>query len=400
MSCGTACSSPRRLPSLTDPVGVVQTYTEPVSVTDPTTNDPVQTPSQATPVPSGGPSQMAIEIAEQPQALRRTLDGLLGLRGRIAELAGGRRRLLLVARGSSDNAAVYARYLAEVHSGLPAALAAPSVATLYGARIDLSDTVAIAVSQSGATQEIVQTLAWAAGCGAVTIAVTNVADSPLASAADLALITQAGREFAVPATKSYTTQVAALAVAVDALSPQPGSLDEAFDRVPEQAEAMLETDPATLEAMCAVLADHAEVLASGRGLAFGTTLEVALKLEETCLRPVRGLSYADLKHGPIAVVDQHLATVLVAGPDGPTLPGLIDLARNVRGRGAPVLGLGGNPGFRAHCDLAVPGSDLPETLAPLVLAIPGQLLVERLARRLGLDPDAPRGLRKITQTDA
>jgi glucosamine--fructose-6-phosphate aminotransferase (isomerizing) len=126
---------------------------------------------------------------------------------------------------------------------------------------------------------------------------------------------------------------------------------------------------------------------------------VALKLEETCLRPVRGLSYADLKHGPIAIVDHDLVTVLVAAPSGPTLPGLLELASTLRAKGSPVLGIGGDEEFRAACDLAVAGPTLREELAPLVLAIPAQLVVERLARRLGLDPDAPRGLRKVTQTD-
>ncbi|MFL6027295.1 MAG: SIS domain-containing protein [Friedmanniella sp.] len=343
-------------------------------------------------------TQMAREIAEQPAALQRTLAALLPLRPEIAALARNRRRLLLVARGSSDNAAIYARYLAEVHAGVAAALAAPSVATLYAARLDLSDTLAVCVSQSGSTQEIVETLAWAKGCGAATLAVTNIADSPLAAGADIALVTQAGPELAVPATKTYTTQVAALAVAVDALAPVRGTLDAGFDAVPEQAARLL-VPGADLDAMVDRLAATDEVLASGRGLAFGTMLEVALKLEETCLRPVRGLSYADLKHGPIAVVDHELVTLLVAGPSGPTLPGLVDLAGTIHSKGSTVLGIGGDEGFRAACDLAVPGPDLSELLAPLALPIPAQLLTERLARRLGLDPDAPRGLRKVTQTD-
>jgi glutamine---fructose-6-phosphate transaminase (isomerizing) len=348
--------------------------------------------------PASSPTQMAREIAEQPAALERTLAALLPLRPQIAALAKDRRRLLLVARGSSDNAAIYGRYLAEVHAGVAGALAAPSVATLYAARLDLSDTVAICVSQSGSTQEIVETLEWAQRCGAATIAVTNVADSPLAAEADIALVTQAGPELAVPATKSYTTQVAALAVAVDALAPVRGSLDAGFAAVPEQAARTLEQGT-ELDAMVERLVATEEVLVSGRGLAFGTTLEVALKLEETCLRPVRGLSYADLKHGPIAVVDHDLVTVLVAGPSGPTLPGLVELAGIVRGKGSPVLGIGGDAAFRAACDLAVAGPDLSELLAPLALPIPAQLLAERLARRLGLDPDAPRGLKKVTQTD-
>jgi len=342
---------------------------------------------------------MAREIAEQPAALQRTLDALLPLRPQIRALAGGRRRLLLVARGSSDNAAIYGRYLAEVHAGVAGALAAPSVATLYAAQLDLADTVAVCVSQSGSTQEIVETLEWAKRCGAATIAVTNVAESPLAAGADVALVTQAGPELAVPATKTYTTQVAALAVVVDALAPRRGTLDAEFARVAEQAERLLSPGD-VLDAMVEELADTEEVLASGRGLAFGTTLEVALKLEETCLRPVRGLSYADLLHGPIAVVDSHLVTLLVAGPSGPTLPGLVELAATVRAKGSPVLGLGGDAGFRAACDLAMAGPELSELLAPLALPIPAQLLAERLARRLGLDPDAPRGLKKVTQTDS
>ena len=343
-------------------------------------------------------TQMAREIAEQPAALERTLSSLLPRRPEIARLARDRRRILLIARGSSDNAAIYARYLAEVHAGVPASLAAPSVANLYHAELDLTETIAICVSQSGATEEIVEAQSWARGCGAATVAVTNIAESPLASGADITLVTEAGRELAVPATKSYTTQVAALAVAVDALAPRPGTLDEDFERVPAAAERLL-GESAVLDEMVDVLAGKQEVLASGRGLAFGTTLEVALKLEETCLRPVRGLSYADLKHGPIAIVDHDLVTVLVAGPSGPTMAPLTEFAAMLRATGSPVLGFGGDAAFRSACDLAVAGPELSELLAPLALILPPQLLVEKLARALGLDPDAPRGLNKVTQTD-
>jgi len=141
------------------------------------------------------------------------------------------------------------------------------------------------------------------------------------------------------------------------------------------------------------------MLVTGRGITFGTALEVALKLEETCLRPVRGLSYADLKHGPIAVVDADLAAVLVAAPTGPTVEGMTQLAATVRERQATVIGIGGHAAFAAQCDVVLPGPDLSEELAPLALAVPGQLMVEALARRLGLDPDRPRGLSKVTQTD-
>jgi len=335
---------------------------------------------------------MRHEIGEQPEALARTLDTLLPLRDQIARLAEGRRHVLFVARGSSDNAAIYGRYLCEVLAGRQAALAAPSVATHYRADLDLSDTVAVCVSQSGETAEIAETQAWAAAHGARTVAVTNVAGSTLADAADLALITQAGAEKAVPATKTYTTQLAAIAVLVDAL----GGKQLDFARVPEEAARLLDID---VDAAAEQLAGTQHTLVTGRGITYGTALEVALKVEETCLRPVRGLSYADLKHGPIAVVDADLTAVLVAAPNGPTLSGMTELATTVRGKHAAVVGIGGDTAFAAQCDVALPGPDLPEALAPLALVVPGQVMVEALARRLGLDPDQPRGLSKVTQTD-
>jgi glutamine---fructose-6-phosphate transaminase (isomerizing) len=121
-------------------------------------------------------------------------------------------------------------------------------------------------------------------------------------------------------------------------------------------------------------------------------------LEETCYLPAIGLSHADLEHGPIAVLGPGTPALLVAAGDGPVLPGMTALARSVAGRGGRAYGIGGDPAFRAACAAALPGPELPEALAPLGLAVPCQLLVEALARRLGLDPDRPRGLTKVTQT--
>lgn len=340
-------------------------------------------------------TRMASEIAEQPAAARRTIDHLLPEGERLRELALGRRRVLLVARGSSDNAAIYGRYLLEVAAGIPAALAAPSVATHYRARLDLADTVVVSVSQSGATAEIVETQQWARECGAATVGVTNVAGSPLAAAADVALVTQAGPELAVPATKTYLTQLVALAVLADALSAE-GGLAADLARVPDAVEGLLDADVADAsEALAA--ADR--VVVSGRGLLLGTALETALKMEETCLRPVRGYSYADLRHGPISVVSEGLVAVLVGAATGPLAEPMADLVRDLQGRGARVLGIGGTPSFAGLCDLHLAGPDLPETVEPIASVVPAQLMIEQMARRLGLDPDNPRGLNKVTQTE-
>jgi glucosamine--fructose-6-phosphate aminotransferase (isomerizing) len=258
--------------------------------------------------------------------------------------------------------------------------------------------LAVALSQSGRTAEIVDTLAWARDCGARTVAVTNGADSPLVAVADSALVTQAGTERAVPATKT-STQLAALAVLAIGLGAdldpgEPGA-------VPDEIERMLAGPAAIGPAIDDVVEEMAAasgVVVSGRGHAYAAALELALKLKEACYLHAMGLSWADLLHGPIAVVDARTPAIIMAAEGGPVLPGTIDLARRVTGAGAPAYSIGGGPQLAAASSRALPGPRLPEWLAPLGLIVPGQLLTEALARRLGIDPDRPRGLTKVTQT--
>ncbi|WP_433252416.1 SIS domain-containing protein [Streptosporangium sp. CA-135522] len=342
-------------------------------------------------------TKMRSEIAEQPAALRATLDALLPRVEEVKQLAGQARQLLFIARGTSDNAAVYGRYLAEAHTGRLSTLAAPSIATTYKRKLDLDGVLAVALSQSGRTEEIVETLAWAKDCGARTVAITNGGEqSPLAQAADLALCTLAGEEKAVPATKTYTTQLAALAVLGLGLGADVDAAD--LQRVPDAVEKLI-SDPGDLDAIVEGLADKPGVVVSGRGLAFSTALELALKLKEACYLHAMGLSYADLLHGPIAVVDEDTPAILVAAGEGPTLAGTVALAERVTGAGASAFTVGGGTALSSVSTAALNGPDLPEWVAPLGLIVPGQLLTEALARRLGIDPDAPRGLNKVTQTD-
>jgi len=340
-------------------------------------------------------THMRTEIGEQPAALRATIDALLPRTAEVAALARGTRQVLLIARGTSDNAAVYGSYLIQAYAGRLATLASPSIATTYRSRVDLSGVLAVALSQSGRTEEIVETLAWAGECGARTLAVTNGDGSPLTEAAELALVTRAGIERAVPATKTFTTQLAALAVLALGLGAE---LDAGELRgVPDEVAAVLAA-PADLDPILDELAPVGGVVVSGRGLAYAAALELALKLKEACYLHAMGLSYADLLHGPIAVVDARTPAILLAADSGPTLDGTVDLARRVTGAGARAYGIGGGDRLAAACTRALPGPALPEWLAPMGLIVPGQLLTEALARRLGLDPDHPRGLSKITQT--
>ena len=340
---------------------------------------------------------MRREIAEQGETVGATLAEVRRHADDIRDAMTGRRRILLVARGSSDNAAVYGRYLVETQLGLPASLAAASIATHYRAHLDLSDTLCVSLSQSGRTEEIVETQRWAASLGAATVAISNDAGSPLAAEADVALTTQAGEERAVPATKSYTGQLTAMAALAEALDER-GGLTPALDRAAAEVARLESAEDGVAHAVD-VLADADDVLVTGRGLAFGTALETALKLEETCRRPVRGLSYADLRHGPIAVVREGMIAIVVAAQDGPMLEPLHDLVRDLTERGARVLTIGGDRRLATASSYHVPGPDLTESVAPIALVVPAQLVVEALARRLGLDPDAPTGLSKITTTD-
>ena len=344
-------------------------------------------------------THMRAEIMAQPQALRATIDALLPHTSEIAALAGRARQVLFFARGTSDNAAVYGSYLIQTQAGRLASLGSPSVATTYLSRMDLEGVLAVGLSQSGQTQEIVQTLAWARDCGASVVAITNGEGSAITELADVSLVTRAGVEQAVPATKTFTCQLAALAVLAIGLGAQVDVAE--LRRLPDQiAELLAQTaDPGYgIDAVAGELTDVNGLVVSARGLAYSAALELALKIKEACYLHAMGISYADLQHGPIAVVDERTPAIIIAADSGPTRDAAIGLARRVTAAGARAIAIGGGAELAAACDRWLPGPALPEWLAPIGLIVPGQLVTETLSRRLGIDPDHPRGLSKVTQT--
>jgi len=344
-------------------------------------------------------THMRAEILAQPAALRATIDALLPRAGEIAALADRTKQVLFFARGTSDNAAVYGSYLIQTAAGRLASLGSPSVATTYHAKVDLSGTLAVGLSQSGRTQEIVETLDWARDCGAHVVSITNSAGSPIAELADVALVTEAGVERAVPATKTFTCQLAALAVLTIGLG---ADLDVSeLNRLPEAVDELLAGATAPgygVDSIVDELAGVDGLVVSARGLAYSAALELALKIKEACYLHAMGISYADLQHGPIAVVDSATPAIVVAADSGPTVDAAVGLARRVTQAGARAYAIGGGPELARASSRALAGPRLPEWLAPIGLIVPGQLLTEALSRRLGIDPDKPRGLSKITQT--
>jgi glucosamine--fructose-6-phosphate aminotransferase (isomerizing) len=298
--------------------------------------------------------------------------------------------IVIVARGSSDYAAIFGRYLFEAVSGRPVALAAPSLQTLYGVEPRLEGWLALGISQSGRTPEIATVLDRYRAAGARTVAVTNDPDSPLALAADAGLALGAGEEGAVPATKTFTAQLAAMALVAEALGPAPWGRGD-WARLPDVVEAVLE-DPVPAERAAARLSDTAELVAIGRGYLMPVALEAALKLREATGVRAEGWSAADFRHGPVSVArdDLPLLAVSAAGPAADDVEGL---TRELESGGTPVLRLADRP----DADLPYPG-DLPEPLRALPAAVRAQQLALALARLRGLDPDSPPGLRKVTLT--
>jgi len=334
---------------------------------------------------------MAAEMAAQPSVLA-ALDhrrSLLIERVR-AVLPSPHIGTVLVARGSSDNAAVFGRYVLELAGRRPVALAAPSLHTLYGARTRAGGYLAVAVSQSGRTPEIVTTLRRLRRAGAVAVAITNEPDSQLGAAADAVVDLGAGAEEAVPATKTFTAQVAAFAILAEALGPVPWSHED-WAALPSAVSAVLD-DPTPAQTAAAALEGAPGVIAVGRGLWYGTALEAALKLRETTGMLAEGYSAADLRHGPIAVVEQAFP-VLAFCPPGPTAADMAELVALLRQRGAHVLTVS----QAADAALGLPGG-----LAEAMLAIPASVRAQQVAlaasRARGLDPDAPAGLTKVTAT--
>jgi glutamine---fructose-6-phosphate transaminase (isomerizing) len=327
-------------------------------------------------------------MAAQPAVLR----GLAARRAELTAALGGPEPVgvVIVARGSSDYAAIFARYLLEAVTGRPVALAAPSLVTLYGAELRLDGWLALGISQSGRTPEIVTVLDRYGAAGARTVALTNDPASALAAAADVQIDLGAGEELAVPATKTFTAQLAAVALVGEALGPVPWR-DSDWERLPGVVEELL-GDQAPAERAAEALGDADELIAVGRGYLMCVALEAALKLREATGVRAEGWSAADFRHGPVTVARGDIPLLAVSAT-GPAAGDVEELAEQLERGGTRVLRLADSP----KADLPYPGG-LPEPLCALPATVRAQQLAVALAVRRGIDPDAPPGLGKVTET--
>ncbi|WP_255952247.1 SIS domain-containing protein [Streptomyces odontomachi] len=341
---------------------------------------------------------MRREMAEQPAVLERILTRGAGRIREVARRIAARqpRFVLLTARGSSDNAALYAKYLLEIRLGMPCGLVSMSTITAYGARPDLRDVLLITVSQSGGSPDLVAATKAAGAAGAITLAVTNNPDSPLAAVSEQHLDIMAGAEQALPATKSYTATLLALHLFVAGLGGDADGVAVARE-LPGLAEHLVDRH-GEIRALAARYRFAERMVFTSRGYGYATANEAALKLMETAYIPALSYSGADLMHGPLAMVD-NISPVIAVVSDGKGGQALQPVLDRLRGRGADLVVVGPRAEVeRASAGFALPTRGVAEEVQPILEIIPLQRLAYEVTLARGFDPDAPRALAKVTKT--
>jgi glutamine---fructose-6-phosphate transaminase (isomerizing) len=348
-------------------------------------------------VPREPGSRFLDEIREQPTAIGR----LLETSSTFAEVAEEMRRrgattIRMVGHGSSDNAASYGVYAFGLLPGWTALRDSISLTVYYGAELDMSGCAALALSQSGRTPDVVEYARLARRRGAYVVAVTNDPSSALATEADAVLELRAGDERAVAATKTYSSQLASLGLLAahaagkgDAFG---GELRSVAAAMPELTDSL----QARIGNVAVPFAYAGRMFVVGRGAEFATAREIALKLLETCRIAAEPLTATDLAHGPVAALDS-LFPVWAIASDDPNLPAVVEAVERAHEAGATIVASGSAAESVPHAQyvLATPKTSSP-LLAPFLSILPGQLFAWALARARGLDPDAPRGLSKVT----
>lgn len=343
-------------------------------------------------------THMADEIRQTPEVVERLLvDGARAIREVAKAISRAQPAwVAMTARGTSDHAAVYARYLIEGVLGIPVVLVAPSINTIYKRNASWSDGMLISISQSGQSPDLLAVLEAAKHSGRPTIAITNDPGSPLAEGSDFVVDCWAGGERAVAATKTYVSSLAAIAALVAGVRPtealDTAVLPEVIQRTIEVAERWV-ADSGVVDTFTASVGS----LTVGRGYNYATALEVALKLIETSGRFVIGYSAADLEHGPMVLAGNDTPTLFFESP-GPMGISTRPLLQRLMATGGDVWTVTtehDSSSTKQTLNLPIEVSD---ELSPIPMVLPGQLLAESAARSLGLDPDAPRGLTKVTKT--
>ncbi|MGB8347178.1 MAG: SIS domain-containing protein [Ktedonobacteraceae bacterium] len=342
------------------------------------------------------PSSLEQEIYSQPEVIAQLLSMEMEHVQRIVAMLPPFDYVLFAARGSSDHAATYAQYIWPALTGYPVALATPSLYTLYHAAPRLTNALVIGISQSGQSPDIVAVLEEGRRQGRPTLAITNDGNSPLAAIADHVIELHAGPERSVAATKTYTTELAVMALLAAAWSGNQQHVDD-ISRLPAALDATLRgAADSARQAERYRYMDRCVVV--GRGYNYATSFELALKLKELTYVMATAYSSADFRHGPIATIEAGLPAILIMPLDA-AFPDMLDLATDLQKREAELLIISDARQALALAKTPLPiAASVPPWLSPITAIVPGQLLALHLALAKGYDPDVPRGLQKVTRT--
>ena len=333
------------------------------------------------------------EIAQQPSVIERLLKDGLALTDSVAAAIRDFNPVFacIAARGTSDNAAHYAQYMFGGLLRTPVMLATPSLHTVYGTPPDLSKALVIGISQSGQAEDVRAVLSDANQQGALTLAITNFDESPLALTAKYHLPLLAGRELSVAATKTYSAQLTVIAMLTSALAESDAI---ALPRLAAQALRLSED----IEGWAQRYRYINRLVTLGRGFNYATACEISLKVKELSYIASEGYSEANFRHGPIAAIDRG-HPVILASPHGRNLAGMVDMCQRLSEMGAETLVISNNSDLLSHGRQAMTIPSTQEWLSPILAVIPGQIFAMLQALARGYEADKPRGLSKVTITE-
>ena len=338
--------------------------------------------------------KMYSEISETPDVFSRLINSEAQFQ-QAAEKIKARNisNVIILARGTSDNAGHYLKFLIEVRLGLPVGLASPSSVSIYGAKVDFKNTLVIALSQSGKSPDLLAFASASKEGGALLIAMTNNSDSPLAKAGDIHIDLSAGPEIAVAATKSYSAELLASLLLVDSWI---GNKREVRSHLVDSSKKCL-SNISNLDGIANSLDAKREIVVIGRGYAYANAKELALKIQETSYIPVQGMSSADYQHGPIATLNSD-SQVIVLSPSGMPKKALEDSMVRIRQSEPEIIWLGSNE-LALTKERVIKGSNqAKEEESTIIDAALIQYLTLGFAVKNGFNPDSPTGLSKVTKT--
>ena len=343
-------------------------------------------------------TKMWEEIMEQPQILKKTIESNNTVIDLLLEELNAREisTVIIAARGTSDHAAVYAKYAIETLVGIPVSLAAPSVMTMYNKHINMKNCLVIGISQSGKAADVIEVVRTAAEQGAVTMSVTNFTDSPLATTSRFHLFCDTGVEKSVAATKTFTSTVYLLINFIARWAKCQDLLEE-LKQVPDTMIKLFNSDEKIHEVVrryrfmkeCFVLA---------RGINYSIALESALKIQETTYIRAKAFATSDFHHGPFAMVERDMP-VIVFAPEGPSTADISEMLDKLKESGADILVISNKNDLlvKGDCSIEIP-KNLSDYVSPFINVAVAQMFACKLSSLKGLNPDAPRGLNKVTIT--